>query len=121
MHDLLLVAAGERADHDFGTRRAHVESSDRLPRERALAGARHEKAGRDALEDGQDQVAPDGVANQEPAAAPVVGDEAEPLAARAADRGQARGRAVDLERRRTIFRFPPRHRARSGARCALRP
>ena len=66
------------------------------------------KPRRDALEDGQHEIAPDAVAHEEAAAAPVVGDEAEPLAARAADRGQARGRAVDLERRPTIFRLPGR-------------
>ena len=37
---------------------------------------------------------------QKAAAAPVVGDEAEALGAGAADRGQARGRAVDLDHAR---------------------
>src|SRR5208337_1034788 len=68
------------ADQNLGQRRAHVEGADRLAGEPGLAGRRHQE-GRHSAQDGQNQIASDAVAQHEPAAAPVVGDEAEALGA----------------------------------------
>src|SRR5579872_1720008 len=84
-HDLLLVAAGQRADREFGPRRAHVERGDRLARKPRLAQLRHEEERRDAPEHRGDEIASDAVAQHQTAAAPVVADESEAGAARGAD------------------------------------
>ena len=80
-----------------GRRRAHVEGLDRLARQRRLARRRHQEERRNPLQHGQRQVAADAVAQHEPAAAPVVGDEPDALGARGADRGEAGRAAVDLD------------------------
>ena len=48
-HDLLLVAAGQRADRDVGVARPDVELAEGLQHRRRLARGGHQAAGRDAL------------------------------------------------------------------------
>ena len=111
----------------------------RRPRARAAAGARRRRLiasrasavsrARDMRNIGDTRFSTDSttlrptrVAQHQPAAAPVVGDEAEARArARRGSRPESRGRAGDLDRPATICRRRPRHRARSAIRCAPRP
>ena len=100
-HDLLLIAARQRADREPPARPGGRRMSE-WPCERVhlSRGLDMRKKRRDLAQDRHHQVAPDAVAQHEAAAAPIVGDEAEALRARAADRGEARRRAVDFDHAR---------------------
>ena len=120
-HDLLLIAARQRADRRSPARRADVERADRRAREPRLARRRHQEERRDRAHDRGDDIAADAVAQHQPAAAPIVGDEAEARGARGADRSEFAPARRRPRRRRSSAGARRRRRARSAARCGRRP